>query len=105
MNSPATIDEALEDSRRRAEGHLATMPQELRRQARSFNESVQYLMNEPGAVGLMEADMPDGLKQMMNDVTGVEKLGERIKKEILKDPGARNVSVSRGDIAIGCIHS
>jgi len=81
------------------------MPQELRRQARSFNESVQYLMNEPGAVGLMEADMPDGLKQMMNDVTGVEKLGERIKKEILKDPGARNVSVSRGDIAIGCIHS
>ena len=100
VNSPATIDEALEDSRRRAEGHLATLPQELRHQAWSFNESVQYLMNDPGAVG---SDMPDGLKQMMNDVAGVEKLGERIKREILKDPGARNVSVSRGDVAIGCI--
>ena len=90
---PATMDEALEDSRRRTEDHLVTMPHKLLRHARSFNETVQYLMSRPQGVNLLKTDIPDELNQMMDDVAGVEKLGERFKRDILKDPEARNVSI------------
>jgi len=91
--TPAAVDEVLEESRRLAEEHLATMPHKLLRHAQSFNETVQYLMSEPEAADVLGTDMPDELKQMMDDVAGVEKLGERIKKDILNDAGARNVSI------------
>jgi len=80
----------LEGSQKRAEEHIATLPDELRRHAQSFGESVQYLISEPKTAGLLDEEMPDGLKQLMNDIAGVEKLGERIKGEILKDTNARN---------------
>ena len=90
---PATIDEALDDSRRHTEEHLATMPHKLLRHALSFNETVQYLMSGPEVVSLLGTDIPDELKRMMGDVAGVEKLGERFTRDILKDSGARNVSI------------
>ena len=87
------MDEALDDSRRRAEEHLATMPHKLLRHALSFKETVQYLMSGPEGAGLLGTDIPDELKQMMDDVAGVEKLGERFTRDILKDSEARNVSI------------
>ena len=50
-------------------------------------------MSGPEGVGLLGTDIPDELKQMMDDVAGVEKLGERFTRDILKDSEARNVSI------------
>ncbi|KAJ7753828.1 hypothetical protein B0H16DRAFT_1544072 [Mycena metata] len=35
-------------------------------------------------------DLPPGLQQLMNEITGAEKLGARIKREILQDEDARH---------------
>jgi hypothetical protein len=46
----------------------------------------------PEVLGERHKVVPSGLKRLLDDVAGTEKLGERIKQEILRDEDARRVS-------------
>lgn len=59
------------------------------RHARDFNESVQYLMG-PSPVAVRR-HVPSSLKRLMNEVAGVESLGDQTMREILRDDQARRV--------------
>jgi hypothetical protein len=74
------------------EGQLEALPHEVIRRAMAFNESLQYLL-EPETVTVSKESLPSSLKRLMDDVAGVERLGDRIKQEILKDEDARQVKI------------
>ncbi|KAG6909925.1 hypothetical protein DXG01_014445 [Tephrocybe rancida] len=88
---PIPLDAALSDSRKRVTGHLEALPAQVLQHARTFGEEAQFLI-EPGAVSMAQSQdgVPEGLKKLMDDVTGIERLGERIKEEILGDADARH---------------
>ncbi|KAG5645495.1 hypothetical protein DXG03_005904 [Asterophora parasitica] len=87
--SPSAIDEALTHSQKRLDTQLESLPVKVLEHARNFGEEAQYLI-EPEALDINKEAVPDGLRQLMDDVAGVERLGERIKGEILRDQDARN---------------
>lgn len=43
----------------------------------------------------MNADspVPESLRKLMNDITGAEQLGKRVKEEIMQDEDVRHVSL------------
>jgi hypothetical protein len=41
--------------------------------------------------GIRGREVPQSLKQLLDDITGVERGGERVKKEILRDDEAKKV--------------
>lgn len=92
---------ALSDSQKRAQEHLEALPHKLLGHARVFNDHVQYFTG--GSQGAANADLPAGLKKLMEDVMGSQKLAEKIKGEILEDQDAKNVSCSKfPSIFLGC---
>ncbi|RDB30378.1 Outward-rectifier potassium channel TOK1 [Hypsizygus marmoreus] len=89
LYSPISFDDALSDSRERVRGQLEALPGKVLHHARTFDENVRYLIT-PETVDPSEEAVPDGLKQLLDDVAGVEKLGKRIKGEVLQDRDARH---------------
>ncbi|KAF5383291.1 hypothetical protein D9615_005020 [Tricholomella constricta] len=89
LTSPTSIDDALSDSRKRVDSQLEALPAKVLQHARTFGEEAHYLI-EPEALDINKEAVPDGLRQLMDDVAGVERLGERIKDEILRDTDARH---------------
>ncbi|KAG6868644.1 hypothetical protein C0993_012688 [Termitomyces sp. T159_Od127] len=84
------LDAVLSDLQERVTGHLEALPAEVLKHARTFGEEAQYLI-EPDARGAQDREsVPEGLRKLMDDVAGVEKLGERIQEEILRDADARH---------------
>ncbi|KAG6857041.1 hypothetical protein H0H87_010395 [Tephrocybe sp. NHM501043] len=90
---PIPLNEALSDSQKKVAGHLEALPAQVLQHARTFGEEVQYLIEQDVAITQGQDGVPEGLKKLMDDVAGMEKLGEKIKEEILGDPDARHVSI------------
>ncbi|KAG6880008.1 hypothetical protein C0992_008215 [Termitomyces sp. T32_za158] len=84
------LDAALSDLQERVTGHLEALPVEVLRHARTFGEEAQYLIESNAGGGQDTESLPEGLKKLIEDVAGVERLGERIQEEILRDTDARH---------------
>jgi hypothetical protein len=84
-----SLFEALSDTQKHIEGKLEALPHQVLHHVRTFNENVQYLLHA-------EVDkfnnMPDGLKKLLNDVAGKERISNGIKQEVIRDQDARRVS-------------
>src|ERR1700722_6945468 len=75
----------------RAQQQIDSLPIEILRRTQVFREHVQYFVG-PGRKGKdVLKRMPVGLKQLLCDITDVEKIGERVKEEILQDDAAKQV--------------
>ncbi|KAF8067790.1 hypothetical protein FPV67DRAFT_1493564 [Lyophyllum atratum] len=88
-SSPTTAKTSVEESQKRVDGHLKSFPERVLREARTADENVKYLA-APQAMDPHQESIPESLKQLMDEVAGVEKFAERVKDEILKDPNARH---------------
>ncbi|KAG5651636.1 hypothetical protein H0H81_007979 [Sphagnurus paluster] len=80
---------AVDHAKKHADTQLEALPQKFLKHARTFGEEAHYLI-QPEALDINKEAVPRGLKQLMDDVAGVERLGERIKDEILRDSDARH---------------
>ncbi|KAG6820922.1 hypothetical protein H0H93_009696 [Arthromyces matolae] len=84
------LHKALTETEKRVTGRLESLPTEVLEHARTFGEEAKYLI-EPNLELVRDRDgLPEGLGKMMDDLAGVERLGERIKEEILRDSDARH---------------
>lgn len=75
---------------------LEALPAQILHQARTFHEHVQYFVGQGSTSGSgMNADspVPESLRKLMNDITGAEQLGKRVKEEIMQDEDVRHVSL------------
>jgi len=81
----------LSETQKRAEGQLEALPHAVIRHVQTFNENIQYLL-QPEALSDRAEAMPGGLKKLLGDVAGVEKLSDGIKREVMRDQDTRRVS-------------
>jgi potassium channel subfamily K, other eukaryote len=83
-----------------AQQQLEALPQEILRHAKAFHDDVRYFigmrvmgdaahehLGEEGSQG----EVPETLRSLLSDITGAERIGERVRDEILKDDDARKV--------------
>jgi potassium channel subfamily K, other eukaryote len=96
------LQRSTSQARRNAETLLEALPREILGHARSFHEHVRYVMSQPsgpgdrnrrGRSGSVADDIPDGLKRLLDDIANTEKMSDNMKREILEDEEARNVSI------------
>ncbi|KNZ81641.1 Outward-rectifier potassium channel TOK1 [Termitomyces sp. J132] len=90
LGSSVPLDIALSDLQKRVSSHLEALPTEVLKHARTFGEEAQYLIDPNVRLTQDREGVPEGLRKLMDDVAGVERLGERIKEEILRDDDARH---------------
>ncbi|KAJ7474538.1 hypothetical protein B0H11DRAFT_2035816 [Mycena galericulata] len=88
--NPSTLD-ALNDSHTRTQAELEALPHKILADAKTFHEHLSYFVGGGNKVKVDSGDdLPPGLQKLMDEITGAEKLGERIKREILQDEDARH---------------
>ncbi|KAG6873892.1 hypothetical protein C0995_009671 [Termitomyces sp. Mi166 len=97
------LDAALSDLQKRVTGHLEALPSEVLKHTRTFGEEAQYLIEANAGLTQDNEGVPEGLRKLMDDVAGVERLGERIKEEILKDADARHKIEEIAEEAIAAV--
>ncbi|KAJ7249438.1 hypothetical protein C8J57DRAFT_1521927 [Mycena rebaudengoi] len=86
-----SAEDVLAESHSRAQATLEALPHKILADAKSFHEHLSYFVGPGNAIRQGTADeLPPGLQQLMNEITGAEKLGERAKREILEDEDARH---------------
>jgi hypothetical protein len=76
---------------------LEALPIKVLSHARAFYQHVQYFVRPPGTAGGWGAgagEVSERLKKMLDEIAGVEHLGERVRREILGDESARHASIS-----------
>ncbi|KAJ4466998.1 hypothetical protein J3R30DRAFT_3579783 [Lentinula aciculospora] len=78
---------------RQVDGKLEELPRRILSHAQLFSEHLQYFVG-PGSVGAnggpsQGQEIPTCLKNLMDDIAGASKFGERIQTEILQDAEAR----------------
>ncbi|KAJ7056198.1 hypothetical protein C8F01DRAFT_993501 [Mycena amicta] len=90
LNRHQSKEDVLREVHSRTQLQLETLPHKILADAKMFHEHLSYFVgsgNKPGVDSGQE--LPPGLQQLMNEITGAEKIGERIKREILQDEDAR----------------
>ncbi|KAF8217673.1 hypothetical protein K438DRAFT_1795430 [Mycena galopus ATCC 62051] len=84
-------EDVLKEVHTRTQTRLETLPHKILADAKAFHEHLSYFV---GAGRQMKVDpsdeLPPGLLHLMKEITGAQKLGERIKREILQDEDARH---------------
>lgn len=94
---PGTTSEhtakALSESEGKAREKLERLPHQMLRNARAFQQHVHFFVGPDAKATGNLGDVPEGLKRLMDEISGEEKLAERIKQEILQDESARQVCV------------
>jgi predicted metal-dependent hydrolase len=87
------IATALAESKQQAQQSLEDLPHQIRKHIRTFHQHFQFFAG-PNAKANVEnlSEVPENLHKLMDDISGTERLAERIKKEILQDENARHVS-------------
>lgn len=96
LSAHQSVEDALKESHTRTQTQLEALPHKILADAKTFHEHLSYFVGSGNKLTVDSGDqLPAGLQQLMNEVTGAEKLGDRIKKEILQDEDARHVSYSR----------
>ncbi|KAJ6600011.1 hypothetical protein DFH09DRAFT_628154 [Mycena vulgaris] len=94
-HAPLSAHHSTEDMMKEAHTHTQTqleaLPHKILADAKMFHEHLSYFVGPGNKVTVDSGDqLPPGLQQLMNEITGAEKLGERIKREILQDEDARH---------------
>ncbi|KAL0957982.1 hypothetical protein HGRIS_000159 [Hohenbuehelia grisea] len=85
---PAPQPADAQEAETRTQAQLEALPHRILEHARSFHEHVQYFVGgHHHAQG--GSAVPAGVRKLMDDIAGAEKLGERIKEEVLQDEDAR----------------
>lgn len=79
------------DGQKRVQERLEELPRKILGHARIFHDDVQYFL-AGGSQDAGDAELPVGLKKLLKDVFGSQRLAERIRGEILKDPDTKHVS-------------
>ncbi|KAF7309023.1 Tandem pore domain k+ channel [Mycena kentingensis (nom. inval.)] len=75
----------------RTQTQLEALPHKILADAKTFHEHLSYFVGSGNKPGVDSGeDLPPGLQQLMDEITGAEKIGERIKSEILQDEDARH---------------
>ncbi|KAL4264001.1 two pore domain potassium channel family protein [Pleurotus pulmonarius] len=92
-------DEALEPHKlskhqEQTKAQLEALPAKILHHAQVFQEHVQYFAGNGNTSN--EIAVPDGVKRLMDDIVGAEKLGKKIKAEILQDDDARQTLFTLG---------
>ncbi|KAJ6608227.1 hypothetical protein B0H10DRAFT_1816320 [Mycena sp. CBHHK59/15] len=86
-----SMEDALSESHIRVQAQLEALPHKILADAKTFHEHLSYFVGPGNAISTGSGDdLPPGLQQLMAEITGAEKLGERIKREILEDEDARH---------------
>ncbi|KAJ7154605.1 hypothetical protein C8R46DRAFT_1117876 [Mycena filopes] len=86
-----STQDVLKDVHTRTQTQLEALPHKILADAKVFHEHLSYFVGAGNKVTVDSGDdLPPGLQQLMNEITGAEKLGERIKREILQDEDARH---------------
>jgi hypothetical protein len=94
LESHQSTEDVIKDMHTRTQSQLEALPHKILADAKMFHEHMSYFVGPGNKVTVDSGDqLPPGLQQLMNEITGVEKLGERIKREILQDEDARHASV------------
>ncbi|KAJ7034543.1 hypothetical protein C8F04DRAFT_1101323 [Mycena alexandri] len=86
-----TPDDLLKEMHTRTQTQLEALPHKILADAKTFHEHLSYFVGPGNKMNVdLGEDLPPGLQQLMNEITGAEKLGARIKREILQDEDARH---------------
>ncbi|KAJ7150894.1 hypothetical protein C8R43DRAFT_887165 [Mycena crocata] len=91
LSGHQSAEDVLNEMHARTQTQLEALPHKILADARTFHEHLSYFVG-PGNKMTVDSgeELPPGLQQLMNEITGAEKLGERIKREILQDEDARH---------------
>ncbi|KAJ7676477.1 hypothetical protein B0H17DRAFT_1080152 [Mycena rosella] len=84
-------EDLLKEAHTRTQTQLEALPHKILADAKMFHEHLSYFVGPGNKVTVDSGEqLPPGLQQLMNEITGAEKLGERVKREILQDEDARH---------------
>jgi hypothetical protein len=87
------ISTALAESEQQTKQSLEDLPHQIIKHVRTFHHHFQFFVGPDAKANVGNlSEVPEGLHKLMDDISGTEKLAERIKKEILQDENARQVS-------------
>ncbi|KAK7059765.1 tandem pore domain k+ channel [Favolaschia claudopus] len=90
LSPEKSSEDAIQEAHSRTQTQLEALPQRILSDARTFTEHLSYFVGSGRKVEVDSGEeLPPGLQQLMKDVLGGEKLGERFKREILQDEDAR----------------
>ncbi|KAJ7484324.1 hypothetical protein FB451DRAFT_81760 [Mycena latifolia] len=91
LASHQSAEDVLKEVHSRTQTQLEALPHKILADAKTFHEHLSYFVGPGNKVTVDSGEqLPPGLQQLMNEITGAEKLGERIKREILQDEDARH---------------
>lgn len=97
-HSSSIMDSAvIDEHNKRLQEQLEALPRKILGHARTFRDHMEYFVGR-GSLGVSGADVnsvPDTIKKLLDDITGAEKIGDRIKQEILQDSDSRQVCFIR----------
>ncbi|KAJ6470255.1 hypothetical protein C8R47DRAFT_1325312 [Mycena vitilis] len=88
LSTHQSAEDILNEVHTRTQAQLEALPHKILADAKTFHEHLSYFVGS-GKVDTGD-ELPLGLQQLMNEITGAEKLGERVKREILQDEDARH---------------
>ncbi|KAF7291980.1 Tandem pore domain k+ channel [Mycena indigotica] len=90
LNHHRSREDQLRDAHDRTQTQLEALPHKILADAKTFHEHLSYFVGSGNSAGMDSGeDLPPGLQQLLNEITGAERIGERIKREILQDEDAR----------------
>ncbi|KAJ7868633.1 hypothetical protein B0H14DRAFT_2729837 [Mycena olivaceomarginata] len=91
LSEHQSTDDVLKEVHTRTQTQLEALPHKILADAKTFHEHLSYFVGAGNKVKVDSGDdLPPGLQRLMNEITGAQKLGERIKREILQDEDARH---------------
>lgn len=99
-HSSSSLHQAVQNAEDVARKELEQLPTEIIRQVRAFHDQMQFFVNSGGSVAEEAAAsqaesrtrVPKQMRQLLDEISELEDIGERAKREILEDDDSRNVS-------------
>ena len=94
-HSSASLDAAVETAQTSAQQELESLPNHVLRQARVVHDHMHYFVNKSH---MIERDgkamyIPEELKELLDEISQLEDIGGRAKRDILEDNESRNVRI------------
>ena len=98
-HSSASIGAAVQAAQLNAQNELERLPDQIIRHTTTFHDELRYFVHkddqaldhDDGRPMDQRPHTPQVLKGLLDEISQLESIGERAKREILDDPDARNV--------------
>lgn len=98
-HSNSSLPDATESAQEVARQELEKLPTEIIRQVRTFHDHMQFFANSTGTVAeeatnaevQKRSRIPKQLRELLDEISELEDIGERAKQEIMEDDDSRNV--------------